>query len=117
MRALLLGLAASAAAIVSAPAGAVDLNGQVFVGNPGTSVRGGFVNRRHDGRHDGRFRRDRGDDGTVYIYDRDYQGDSMWRSDSFNDWWHDRPERAYPRWMLSNQNCDRMWWGGGAWRC
>lgn len=65
-------------------------------------------------RHD--RRRHRGPDGVIYI-DRDYQGDSAWRSDSFNDWWHDRPERSYPRWMVSNQNCDRMWWGGGAWRC
>jgi hypothetical protein len=40
-----------------------------------------------------------------------------WESDSFNDWWHDRPERAYPRWIQNNQNCDRMWWGGGVWRC
>lgn len=40
-----------------------------------------------------------------------------WESDSYNDWWHDRPDRAYPRWMQNNQNCDRMWWGGGVWRC
>lgn len=39
--------------------------------------------------------------------------------DRWNDWWHERPWRAYPRWVTSNQNCapDRMWWGGGAWRC
>ena len=40
-----------------------------------------------------------------------------WEPDSFNDWWHDRPDRAYPRWMRNNANCDRMWWGGGVWRC
>ncbi|HEX6218482.1 MAG TPA: hypothetical protein VFZ35_04330 [Sphingomicrobium sp.] len=36
--------------------------------------------------------------------------------DSYNDWWHERPWRSYPRWMASG-NCDRLWWGGGAWRC
>ena len=40
-----------------------------------------------------------------------------WESDSYNDWWHDRPDRAFPRWMQNNQQCDRMWWGGGVWRC
>ena len=37
-------------------------------------------------------------------------------SDSYNDWWHDRPDRAYPRWV-SKGGCDRLWWGGGGWRC
>ena len=42
-----------------------------------------------------------------------------WDSDSFNDWWHDRPDRAYPRWVQHNQNCtpDRMWWSGSGWHC
>jgi hypothetical protein len=42
-----------------------------------------------------------------------------WDSDSYNDWWHDRPDRAYPRWVQRNEGCDesRMWQGGGAWRC
>jgi hypothetical protein len=42
-----------------------------------------------------------------------------WDSDSFNDWWNDRPDRAYPRWIYHNQNCtpDRMWWSGSGWHC
>lgn len=42
-----------------------------------------------------------------------------WDPDSFNDWWHDRPDRAYPRWVQHNQNCtpDRMWWSGSGWHC
>ena len=36
--------------------------------------------------------------------------------DSYNDWWHERPWRSYPRWVTSNK-CDRLWWGGGTWRC
>ena len=27
-----------------------------------------------------------------------------WAPDSFNDWWNDRPDRAYPRWIYHNQN-------------
>ena len=37
--------------------------------------------------------------------------------DSYNDWWHERTERSYPRWLQNNQNCERRWWGGGSWRC
>jgi hypothetical protein len=42
-----------------------------------------------------------------------------WSSDSFNDWWHDRPDRAYPRWVQHNEGCtpDRMWWQGDVLRC
>ncbi|MFL5239025.1 MAG: hypothetical protein ACJ8EL_15770 [Rhizomicrobium sp.] len=41
-----------------------------------------------------------------------------WAPDSYNDWWHDRPDRAYPRWIQHNENCspDRMWWSG-SWHC
>ena len=40
-------------------------------------------------------------------------------SDSFNGWWHDRPDRAYPAWMRNNQNMPncRVYWAGGGWRC
>jgi hypothetical protein len=65
-------------------------------------------------------RKDRNDDsffGGWGYYDPDLN--SSWRPDSFNDWWHDRPDRAYPRWVQHNDGCDegRMWQGGGAWRC
>jgi hypothetical protein len=119
MRALLAFIAATLAATIPAAAAAQPDSSQdrplSFVPT-GPSFHGDvqtFTGRtltRHD------RRRHRSGDGVIYI-DRDYQGDSAWRSDSFNDWWHDRPERSYPRWMISNQNCDRMWWGGGAWRC
>ena len=110
MRALLLGLAAATA--LAAPAGAVDLDHPVFVGTPGPSVQGGFVVGG-----DRNFRHHRNGDGSVLIYDRDYQGDSAWKSDSFNDWWHDNPQRAYPHWMLGNQNCERQWYQGSVLRC
>ena len=38
------------------------------------------------------------------------------KSDSYNDWWHDRPDRAYPAWVRNNQPC-RPYWSGGGWRC
>ena len=79
---------------------------------------GGFGtgHRRHDGRHSRHF--DRGFGGAAWIdYDREYQGDTAWRSNSFNDWWHDRPDRAYPRWMQNNPDCERRWSDGAGWRC
>jgi len=112
MRALLALAAASAAALLPAPAAAVDPDRQAFVAKPAVSVHRGGA-----GRHDRDFRRHRNADGSVLIYDRDYQGDTAWRSDSFNDWWHDRPDRAYPHWMLSNQNCERPWYQGAVLRC
>ena len=112
MRAVWLGLAASAAiAIPAAPAQALDP--PAAAGTSGVSV------HRGGGGHDGDFRhrhRHRGL-GAVVLYDRDYQGDSAWRAESFNDWWHERPHRSLPRWMSINSNCERMWWSGGGWRC
>ena len=129
MRGLLLGCAASLAALVSAaPAEAFDPHGSQFTPGP-TNVtvhRGGsgeFVvgvpRHRHDrrGRHDRRRDSRHGFDGGFLVYDREWQGDTAWRHDSFNDWWHERPHRSLPRWLESNDDCQRMWWSGGGWRC
>ena len=108
MRALFLAMTAVAAAL---PATSANAEPAAFTG---ISVGGGG----HSGSR-GDFRRGhRGDDGVVF-YDnyREYQGDTAWKSDSFNDWWHDRPDRAYPRWMAANKNCERTYWAGGTWRC
>ena len=48
--------------------------------------------------------------------------DRDWRADSGNDWWNDRPDRAYPRWVQEQRergSCDpdRMWWSGSGWHC
>ena len=67
-----------------------------------------------DFRHD--RRRLRGTD-TVIVYDRDYQGDTAWKHNSFNDWWHERTERSSPRWLQNNANCERKWWAGETLRC
>ena len=66
--------------------------------------------------HRDRDRRDRFDGGVVLV-DREWQGDTAWRSGSYNDWWHDRPNRSFPRWTTNNGRCLRMWWGGEGWRC
>ena len=136
MRAMLLGSALLAAVAVSAvPAGAQSWtsagisSGSAFAGSNSSGVTPGGEGSGHavgtfDGRpHDRRDRRDRRrgrdfDGGVVFgDWDRDYQGDTLWRPSSFNDWWHERPNRSFPRWMQHNQNCERQWWGGGTWRC
>ena len=114
MRALLAGLAA-AAALLPTPVTAVDSGHMSFGGNHGVTIHHGghFGDRDRDHR-----RRHHDNDGAfLYDYDREYQGDTVWRSDSFNDWWHDRPDRAYPRWILSNQNCDKQWYQGDMLKC
>ena len=40
-----------------------------------------------------------------------------WDSNSYNDWWHDRPDRAYPAWMRRNQDCQRPWFAGNTLTC
>lgn len=45
-----------------------------------------------------------------------------WAPDSYNDWWNDRPDRAYPRWVQEQHkrgtcSADRMWWSGSGWHC
>ena len=74
----------------------------------------------HGRRGDRRGRRN----GSVVVGDFGYYGgdwalnnNRSFESDSYNDWWHDRPERAYPRWMSQNQDCQRQYWTGAGWRC
>ncbi len=123
MRALLLGLAPLAVMAIANPAAAMDPPTAVFTAGSAHGVTvhhgppPGFLGAStHDGRRHDRDRRRSGSD-SVFIYDRDYQGDTAWRANSYNDWWHERPDRAFPRWMQNNQNCERLWWSGGGWRC
>jgi len=127
MHRALLGLAALAA--VTLPA--APAHAQAFTGSAGARS-GDF---RSDFRGDGRRgvscfdRRDR--DGDRRRGDRcrtdvvmDWYGgewalynNRSWASDSYNDWWHDRPDRAYPAWMRHNQDCQRQWFSGDVLRC
>ena len=123
MRTMLLGLAAPLAAITlpAAPAFALDpASPQFTVGAAaGVTVHRGNGDFRHDRRGHDRFRRDRrrDGDGFVFLGDREYQGDTAWRANSYNDWWHERPNRSFPRWVQNNENCERQWWSGAGWRC
>lgn len=117
MRGVLLFLAA--AAMAAGPAAALapastSPSARSFA--PPDLARGVHVHRGHGdfARDDGRAHRRRG--GDVFFPYRDYQGDTLWRSDGFNDWWHDRPDRAFPRWVAGNRDC-RLYWAGGGWRC
>jgi hypothetical protein len=55
-----------------------------------------------------------GYEGYGYDYD---DLNASWRPDSFNDWWHDRPDRAFPRWMARNRDCARRWYSADALSC
>ena len=84
---------------------------------------------RRFGHRDGRDdRRGRGDvtcvidsyayaDGEWALYNN-----RSWEPNSYNDWWHDRPDRAFPRWVQEQKmrgSCEpeRMWWSGSGWHC
>jgi len=119
MRMMLLAAAAALAgsALPAAPAQAQSSTAGAFVGVPAVNVHRSSPNFGDFRRDRDRRRGDRGfDNGVVYL-DREYQGDTTWKPDSFNDWWHERPWRSMPRWVQSNENCQRLWWSGGGWRC
>jgi hypothetical protein len=112
--------AASAQAQSSASAAFVGVNS----GGGSVRVHRGFGEGGRDGWHrrdrhrrDGRFDDDAAmgiwvDGGEWALYNN-----RTFEPDSYNDWWHDRPDRAFPRWMSHNVNCQRMWWSGGGWTC
>jgi hypothetical protein len=124
MHRVLLGL--SALAVVTLP---VAAHAQQFT-NSSDERSGGFVsphsfgdNCRGDFRHDGDRRHRRGGGCRTDVVMDWYGGEwalynnRSWEPDSYNDWWHDRPERAYPRWMTRNQDCARRWYSGDALTC
>lgn len=102
---MLLALAATAIAGLAAPAAAGPEQGSKGA-SPGGSFNGdgpgrpGFVA------------------GGVWISAGEWAryNNEAFKSDSYNDWWHDRPDRAYPAWVRNNQPC-RLYWSGGGWRC
>jgi hypothetical protein len=127
MRALLLAAAASLTAITlpATPAHALDPAGMGFTSSSASGVtvhRGeGFNHRRGGftvvGDRD-RNRRVRSEvEMVTYGGEWALYNNRSWESDSYNDWWHDQPWRSYPKWVSTNQNCERMWWSGGGWRC
>jgi hypothetical protein len=81
--------------------------------------RGAGADRRHR-RH---IRvRDRDRDGALfgdlgYNDYGDYDANRSFDPDKWNDWWHERPERAFPRWMSRNRDCARPWYSGDVLTC
>jgi hypothetical protein len=129
----LLGLAAmSAALVIPSPAsaqGAVASSGfsavsgtqriGVLTGRPGGEFgrRGGFGDgHRHHIRVDGRVQGG-GYYSSGYNDYGDYDANRSFDPDKWNDWWHDRPDRAFPRWMSRNQGCERPWYSGDVLTC
>jgi hypothetical protein len=129
-RLLLVAAASCAAAGISTTAQA---DNRVAIGIPDAKappvfgaqpiVHRGFGRHHSDrDRHDRHHRGDFGDDGFVggyWAYTQDFDGNRSFDPDRWNDWWHERPWRAYPRWVQTNDNCapDRMWWSGSGWHC
>lgn len=65
-----------------------------------------------------RGRRDGGGYGYGGYYDYgDYDANRSFDPDKWNDWWHERPERAFPRWMARNRDCARQWYSGDVLTC
>jgi hypothetical protein len=120
MKMMLLGLAASIAAfaIPASPALADGSRGP-FVGRPTASpvhFPGSTIDTRRC-RHRDRCRVDAGFVSDFYGGEWALYNNRSWESDSYNDWWHDQPWRAYPHWMTHNQNCERRWFAGDTLRC
>ena len=122
MRMLLCLAVAVAASIPATPAQAGEtfsFSGNTqFVDSSGVDMRVFNERGRRDGRRGGRR------SGTVVVGGLGHYGgewalynNRSFESDSYNDWWHDRPDRAYPRWMSNNQDCQRQYWTGNGWRC
>lgn len=113
MRVIMLGLAAAAAALaLSGPAQAGEsfIPDHVSVAAPASPLSGGSG---------GSGRRGGGGGLGVWVNGGEWAlyNNQSWQSDGFNDWWHDRPDRAYPAWMRNNQNCARQWYAGSTLRC
>lgn len=122
MRNVLLAVTATLAAAVSAaPAAAQYYQGTSFA--PSTTLsasanfRSGFSGDGHNGRGD--MRRRARTDVVLDWYGGDWAryNNRSWDADSYNDWWHDRPDRAYPRWVTQNQGCERKWFSGDVLHC
>jgi hypothetical protein len=130
MHRALLGLIAAAAFTV--PAQAQEFTASSFsassgFGNvrfvapapPGSVVIGNGINRGH--RRHIRVGDVLATNGLGYAggyYDGgDYDANRSFDPDKWNDWWHDRPDRAFPRWVQHNEDCERVWYSGGGWRC
>ena len=125
---MLLGVAAAIAASAITTSAIAGTPEEPFVGIPNVNPSvgtlganpipgGGFSAGFGD--HHGRFGRGSGSSGGVWVNGGQWAqyNNPAFKSDSYNDWWHDRPDRAYPAWMRNNKNCERQWYAGATLRC
>lgn len=126
MKGVLLGLALTASLTVPASAEGISVaSGFSSLSAFGASHSGGVrlheagSNGRHGGfddRHSRHVHVGDGFGGWGY-YDGDYDANRSFAEDKWNDWWHDRPDRAYPAWMRRNQDCARPWYSASELTC
>jgi hypothetical protein len=119
MHRLLLTAASAAALIVTSPVAAQSFTSSSFDGSGGRGlsmrpVAGVHVHRGHDRRGDGFGA---GYYSSGYNDYGDYDANRSFDPEKWNDWWHDRPDRAFPRWMSRNQDCARRWYSGDVLTC
>jgi hypothetical protein len=133
---MLLGLTAAIAVMAITTPATAGTPEEPFVGIPNakgavgtlgfdpTVGGGGFhVGIGHPGFGDNRFDRGRGHGGSsdlgIWVNGGQWAqyNNRTFESDSYNDWWHDRPDRAYPAWMRNNRDCARQWYAGSTLRC
>jgi len=131
MHRVLLGLAATAAFIALSPAQGQSITASGFSASAASESFGSnsdgtrglvgvFRPNRHFGNCRGRCRHIRIDDGfgfSGYNDPGDYDANRSFDPDKWNDWWHERPERAFPRWMARNRDCSRQWYSGDVLTC
>ncbi|HET9458980.1 MAG TPA: hypothetical protein VFO51_03260 [Sphingomicrobium sp.] len=137
MRARLFALAAASAAILipampAAAEGSAADPANPFAEFAARPTPGDFGVKVHRGGHGGdrdRWRRHRDRRGADTVVLGPWYGgewalynNRSWAPDSFNDWWHDRPDRAFPRWVQDQRGSgfcppERVWWSGSGWRC
>lgn len=126
MHRALLGLAAIAAFATISPAQGQSVLAAGFTASAASrsaSSRGGLSGRfaeRSFRNCIGHCRHIRVGDGFAYSGYNDYGDYDANRSfdpDRWNDWWHERPERAFPRWMSRNHDCARPWFSADVLTC
>ena len=119
MRRMLLGLVTGFAALAMAAPATADGSGRSMNGR--SSSNSGFfvISGGGFGDHHGDRRRRHDGDSGVWINGGEWAqyNNRPFEPDSFNGWWHDRPDRAYPAWVRNNQDCAKQWYQGSTLRC
>jgi hypothetical protein len=117
-----LAVAASAQSVAVAGFSASSGVREIHFVTPRTAY-GVRIHRRFDDRNGRHFLIDRrmgyGGYGYAAGYEDpgDYDANRSFDPDKWNDWWHERPERAFPRWMARNRDCARQWYSGDVLTC